>query len=313
MTSPPHRLPQDPTSRTALALADPEAPYDGLMPKALRGLALASHPGPAVVVTLVAVLLAVSVGYSPWRAVLLAVAILAGQLFVGWSNDAIDARRDTLVRRADKPVAMGLVSRRAVGTSAVVAVVLALACTAALGVAALVAHAIALASAFAYNAWLKRTLASVLPYVVSFGVLPAIVTLGLPTPAFPTWWVIVAGCLLGAAAHVTNVLPDLETDSATGVRGFGHVLGARRGGVFSFTALGLAGIDIGLGASLVGGLTGWPLAIAVLAACLTVVLAIVGASLTLRGMRSRWLMRLVMTSAVVIVIGLIAAGPVVTA
>lgn len=280
------------------------------MPKALRGLALACHPGPALVVTVVAVLLGVAVGYSPWRAVLLGAAMLTGQLSVGWSNDAIDAPRDSRVARSDKPVAMGLVSRRAVAIAAAVALLCALLFTLLLGVAALVAHAIALASAWSYNAWLKRTLASIVPYVVSFGILPAIVTLGLPTPQWPAWWVIVAGGLLGAAAHVTNVLPDLDTDRETGVRGFGHVLGARAGGVFSFVVLALAGIDIALGASAIGGLTGPPVAIAIAAAVLTVLIAVAGIVLTLRGVRSRWLMRLVMASAVIIVIGLIAAGPV---
>jgi 4-hydroxybenzoate polyprenyltransferase len=283
------------------------------MPKALRGLALASHPGPSAVVTLVAVLLAVAVGYSPWRVVLLGAAILSGQLSVGWSNDWIDAARDSLVARRDKPVATGAVSRHIVGIGALVCLAAALALTLLLGAPALAAHAVALASAWSYNAWLKRTVASVVPYVVSFGILPAIVTLGLPAPEWPAWWVIVAGCLLGAAAHVTNVLPDLDTDRATGVRGFGHMLGARAGGVFSFAVLGLAGLDVGLGASLVGELSGWPAAIAIAAAVLTVVIAITGAAMTLRGVRSRWLMRLVMTSAVVIVIGLIAAGPVLTA
>lgn len=282
------------------------------MPKALRGLALASHPGPAAVVTLVAVLLAVAVGYSPWRVVLLGAAILAGQLSVGWSNDWIDAARDSLVARRDKPVATGAISRRTVGIAAFIALTAALGLTLLLGVSALGAHGVALASAWSYNAWLKRTAVSVVPYVVSFGILPAIVTLGLPAPEWPAWWVIVAGCLLGAAAHVTNVLPDLDTDRVTGVRGFGHMLGARAGGAFSFAVLGLAGLDIGLGASLVGGLTGWPVAIAITAAVLTVLISITGAVMTLRGVRSRWLMRLVMASAVVIVIGLIAAGPVLT-
>src|SRR3712207_7375206 len=33
---------------------------------------------------------------------------------------------------------------------------------------------------------------------------------------------------LGVGAHLLNVLPDLEDDAATGVRGLPHVLGPRR-------------------------------------------------------------------------------------
>ena len=283
------------------------------MPKALPGLVRASHPGPAVVVALVAVLLSVAVDYSPWRSALLGAAIVAGQLFVGWSNDAIDAPRDADAGRTDKPIATGVVTRRAVAVASVVAVTAALGATAPLGIAALLAHLLALGSALAYNAWLKRTPASIVPYLVSFGILPAIVTLGLPVPAWPSWWVVVAGCLLGAAAHVTNVLPDLETDEATGVRGLGHRLGARAGGLFSFVVLGFVGIDIALGVLLIGRLGGVPLLVAVVSSVLTVALALVGGVLSVAGLRSRWLMRLVMTSAIVIVIGLIAAGSVLTA
>jgi 4-hydroxybenzoate polyprenyltransferase len=36
-----------------------------------------------------------------------------------------------------------------------------------------------------------------------------------------------AGALLGVAAHLANVLPDLGEDAATGVRGLPHRFGAR--------------------------------------------------------------------------------------
>ena len=38
-------------------------------------------------------------------------------------------------------------------------------------------------------------------------------------------WVIAAGALLGTGAHFANVLPDLEDDRRTGVRGLGHRIG----------------------------------------------------------------------------------------
>jgi 4-hydroxybenzoate polyprenyltransferase len=282
------------------------------MPAALRGLARASHPGPALVVTAVAAVLAASVSYPPGRLVLLTAAILAGQLSVGWSNDWIDAARDRAVARADKPVALGLVSRRTVGVAAWIALASALLLTAALGPLALAAHALALLSAWSYNAWLKRSVLSVLPYVVSFGLLPAIVTLGALEPRIPAWWVVTAGCLLGAAAHITNVLPDLEQDRATGVRGFGHLLGATAGGLVAFGLLALVGIVIAVGA-LASGLRGWPAAPVVAGAVLTVLIAAAGVGLTLRGSRTRWLMRLIMGSAVVDVIALVAAGSVLAA
>ena len=53
--------------------------------------------------------------------------IAASQLAVGWANDAIDAPRDALVGRTDKPVAAGEVSRRAAAIAAAVAAVACLA------------------------------------------------------------------------------------------------------------------------------------------------------------------------------------------
>ena len=75
----------------------------------LRGLVLATHAGPTVAVTTVATLLAVAAGVTPGRTVLLAVAVLAGQASIGWSNDWLDAGRDRAVARADKPVVQGTV------------------------------------------------------------------------------------------------------------------------------------------------------------------------------------------------------------
>jgi 4-hydroxybenzoate polyprenyltransferase len=280
------------------------------MPKAVKALAGASHPGPVLVVTAVAVLLGVGIGYPPLRLLLLGAAMLAGQLSVGWSNDWIDAARDRAVGRLDKPVATGAVSRSTVGAAAFAALGAALLLTAVLGPQALLAHAVALLSAWSYNAWLKRTLLSVVPYVVSFGILPAIVTLGHPDARWPAWWVVVAGCLFGAAAHFTNILPDLEQDRATGVRGLGHVLGARAGGLVAFALLAITAVVISLGALGVGGLRGWQAAVVAGAAALTVVVALLGGALTVVGVQSRWLMRLIMGSAVLDVISLAAAGPV---
>src|ERR1700678_1808507 len=81
--------------------------------KLVRALIIASHPIPSLAVTAMATLLtaeAAPPGFRAWRVVLVALAVLAGQLSVGWSNDAVDADRDA--GRADKATAVGLVSAR---------------------------------------------------------------------------------------------------------------------------------------------------------------------------------------------------------
>ena len=51
------------------------------------------------------------------------------------------------------------------------------------------------------------------------------VTFCLPGHPWPAAWAMLAGALLGVGAHLVNVLPDLEQDDATGVRGAAHRLG----------------------------------------------------------------------------------------
>ncbi|MGW7192331.1 UbiA family prenyltransferase, partial [Streptomyces sp. NPDC054838] len=89
-------------------------------------------------------------------------------------------------------------------------------------------HLCAVAAAWAYNLWLKSTLASWIPYALAFGLLPAFVTLGLPGRQWPPLWLGAAAALLGVGAHFANVLPDIADDLATGVTGLPQRLGARR-------------------------------------------------------------------------------------
>ncbi|WP_233496016.1 UbiA family prenyltransferase [Geodermatophilus sp. TF02-6] len=213
----------------------------------VRALALATHPAPAGAVTVVATLLAVGAGVSAVRVALVAAAVLAGQASIGWSNDWLDADRDRAVARADKPVVQGAVAPALLRTlalgSAAAAVVLSLLLGAVPGVLLLVL----VASGWAYNAGLKRTAASVLPYVTGFGALPAGVVAAAPGRPGAPWWLVAAGAALGAAAHLANVAPDLEDDLATGVRGLPHRLGARVCAVVGAVLLGGASLVLVLG------------------------------------------------------------------
>lgn len=188
-------------------------------------LVRAAHAGPAAAVAVLATLLGIASGLSAGRVVLVALAVLAGQLSVGWSNDLRDEARDRAVGRTDKPLASGRVGRRTVlvacGASVVAVVVLSLAC----GWWAGLVHLACVASAWAYNFGLKATVWSWAPYAFSFGGL--VVFVSLAGGAWPAWWLPVVGALLGVGAHLLNVLPDLEQDAATGVHGLPHRLGPR--------------------------------------------------------------------------------------
>jgi 4-hydroxybenzoate polyprenyltransferase len=216
----------------------------------VRALVVATHAGPTVAVTTTATLLAVTAGVAPERVGVLALAVLAGQVSIGWSNDWLDADRDRAVARADKPVAQGAVEPGLLRALALVSAAAAVVLSLLLGLVPGLLLLVLVASGWAYNAGLKRTAVSVLPYVTGFGALPVGVVAAAPGGASwgaAPWWLAAAGAALGAAAHLANVAPDLEDDLATGVRGLPHRLGPRASAVTGAVLLGAASLLLVLG------------------------------------------------------------------
>ncbi|QIK77188.1 UbiA family prenyltransferase [Nocardioides piscis] len=191
----------------------------------MRGLAGATHPGPALAVTVLAGLLAVTADVGPVRWVLVVGAVFSGQLSIGWSNDLIDLARDRQTGRADKPLAAGTASAKQARVACALAVVACVGLSLACGLVAGLVHLACVAAGWAYNLGLKATPWSWLPYAVAFGGLTVFV--GLAGSGQPPWWWPTAAALLGVGAHLLNVLPDLADDAATGVRGLPHRLGRR--------------------------------------------------------------------------------------
>lgn len=267
----------------------------------LRALALSTHPGPGIAVTVITILLGVAGGLEPWRIAVLGLVMALDQASVGLSNDWIDADRDRAVGRRDKPVARGDIPRSAARTAAFATGIASVLVSIALGWPALLAHLVFLVSAWAYNAGLKGTPLSVLPYLVSFGILPSIVALAAPQPEFAPWWTMAAGALLGAGAHFANVLPDLDDDARTGVRGLPHRLGRVPALVVTWFALlaAAACLASGIGLDTTIGFAG--LVVAAL-------IAIAGIMLGMRRAPTRILFRLVILAALVDVIMLVWAG-----
>jgi 4-hydroxybenzoate polyprenyltransferase len=195
----------------------------------VRALIIASHPGPSLAITAMTTLLAAEAAPHGTGPVLVAPAMLAGQLSVGWSNDACDASRDAAAGRMDKPVATGAVSVRAVWIAAFVALAAAAAMSLAISVRTALILAVIIGAAWAYNLGLKSTAWSGVLYVAGFGPIPAYAASTLPGQPAPSWTVTAAAALIGLGAHFANVLPDLAADQATGVRGLPQQVAARWG------------------------------------------------------------------------------------
>ncbi|WSN10867.1 UbiA family prenyltransferase [Micromonospora sp. NBC_01699] len=279
------------------------------MSRMLLGLVRASHPEPAAAVTGVSALLAWGVGHRPGGIATVAVTVLATQLAVGWLNDGLDADRDTAVGRTDKPLANGTLDRRLVLLCGLAAALATPALALLLNPTATVAISVALLSALLYNWPLKSTPVSVLPYAISFGTLPAFVVLALPGSPAPPGWLVAAGALLGAGAHFANVLPDLDDDARTGVRGLPHRIGPAGSRVAAAVLL------LAATAMLVFGPAGPPswAGLAAIAAA-AVVLPVgwyAGRSAGRRGNRAVGVFRAVLVVAVIDVVLLVASGRVV--
>lgn len=188
---------------------------------------MACHPLPTLAVTGFAAGLSALAGLPAGQAALVAATVFAGQLSVGWSNDYLDAARDRAAHRQDKPIATGAIARRTVGIASLAALAATAALSVALGWPAGAVSLVTVLSAWTYNLWLKWTVFSWLPYGLSFGLAPAVVTLADAPPRFPAAWALTALAVLGVAAHLANALPDLRDDVAHGIRGLPHRIGAR--------------------------------------------------------------------------------------
>ena len=197
--------------------------------KRARALVAACHPAPCVAVPSLTALLAAQAAPHGIGPVLTGPALLAGQLSIGWSNDARDAARDIVAGRLDKPVARGDLSTRGVWAAACAAAAAGLAMALLIGPATAGWYALGVVCGWSYNLALKSTPWSGVTYLVAFASLPAYAASTLPGGPAPRLPVVVAAGLIGFGAHFANVLPDLTADEAAGVRGLPQRVAARWG------------------------------------------------------------------------------------
>jgi 4-hydroxybenzoate polyprenyltransferase len=222
------------------------------MRRAVLGAIRLVHPAPALAVTALSGALALilareSGGPIDVAAVALTTAAVAGsQVFTGAINDVTDQARDATLR-ADKPLPAGDLSASAALWIAAAGLAVQLVASGRLGTASLVLGVAATGSAFVYNLWLSRTPLSVVPYMISFGLLPLWVASGVDVPLARVAPAVLLVAPFAAAAHLANTLRDFDADAAVGSRCLAQVLGRRRG---QQVAVVLAvGVAIGVGIS----------------------------------------------------------------
>jgi 4-hydroxybenzoate polyprenyltransferase len=184
----------------------------------------AAHFGPTVIVTVTTFLLALS-QYSLIDSLRVTIAIFAGQLVVGWSNDFIDAPLDIAAQRTKKPIVSKEIDPEQLKKSIFVALVAALLLSlfSPLGLTGTLIHFLGILSATFYNLKLKPTILSPLPYVISFGALPWAIY--LPAGNHPPLWLYLDFMLIAVAFHFFNVLKDFQWDIKQGIMGLPQRLG----------------------------------------------------------------------------------------
>jgi 4-hydroxybenzoate polyprenyltransferase len=220
------------------------------------------HPAPAVAVTVLSAALgAILLRQADlpldarWLATVAAVA--GSQIFTGAINDLVDRDRDRASGRLSKPLPSGDLSPEGALWVASAGLALQLAASLRLGPVPLLLGATATTSALAYNLWLSRTPGSVLPYLVSFGILPLWIATGVGVDVERVLPAVPLVAPFAAAAHLVNLARDFEPDRLVGSRNLVQLIG--RGNALWLAWAGAMAVGIGVGLALtLGGRTTAP-------------------------------------------------------
>ncbi|HYO50574.1 MAG TPA: UbiA family prenyltransferase, partial [Chloroflexia bacterium] len=190
------------------------------------------HPAPSLITVVAAgafVVLAAR-GLPPLgRLIHLLLVEAAMQFSISAYNDYFDRHVDAA--RADKPVATGIISPKVAWATGLVLGLAALLLALPFGLWFTLLTAIGLGGGLLYDAGLKYTAFSWLPFAVAFPTLPLWAWAGAsPDGTFPPQlaWVVPVGSILVLGIHLADTIPDIAADTQAGVRGLAHRLGLAR-------------------------------------------------------------------------------------
>lgn len=187
------------------------------------------HPVPSLITVVAAgafVVLAARGLPPPGRFLLLLLVEAAMQFSISAYNDYFDRNVDAA--RADKPVATGIISPKVAWVTGLIFALAALLLALPFGLWFALLTAIGLGGGLLYDAGLKYTAFSWLPFAVAFPTLPLWAWAGAsPEGIFPPQlaWVVPVGAILVLGIHLADTIPDLAADTQAGVRGLAHRLG----------------------------------------------------------------------------------------
>lgn len=221
-------------------------------PGLIPSLVLAAHPVQGLVIAL-GVAAAALVSGRDWREVgLVFVTVLIGRATYGWLNDVVDRERDIAVERQSKVLVREWVDRGTLTFATAVAVTFLVPLSIANGTLAGLFHLGSVVAAWLYNARLKTTPLSFVPWAVSFALFAPFLSYGGwgggRHGSAPEWVMVALAAFLGVCVHVLDALPDLVEDNRNGVRSLPLVVALKVG------AQPLLWITLVLTAATIGGL-----------------------------------------------------------
>lgn len=179
-------------------------------------------------------------------------AMACAQAAIGATNDYFDRGLDATAKPW-KPVAAGLVPPRAALVLAAALVAAAMVLAATISGWSLMLMAVGTACGLAYDARLKRSVLSAVPFMVAMPVLPLWVWVSLGAWDAALWWLLPLGALVGLALHLANTLPDLRSDAEAGVYGLAHRLGMDGSALAAWASFGSAIALASVAGALAGG------------------------------------------------------------
>jgi 4-hydroxybenzoate polyprenyltransferase len=170
-------------------------------------------------------------------------AMLGGQIAIGTVNELIDAPTDAQVKPS-KPTPAGLVTKRGATVLTLVALAGMVLFAARLGWASLVLCLIGTGTGIAYSVWFKRTIVAWFPYLVALPLLPIWVFTAVDRFDARLLMLYPLGVFAVIGVYLSQSLPDIAADRASGVNNLTSRLGEERS------------LQLSLGSQLVSAVTG---------------------------------------------------------
>jgi 4-hydroxybenzoate polyprenyltransferase len=198
------------------------------------------HPFPSILNGAATAAIALLAGGDPPQALRIGLAMTAIQGSIGALNDLVDAPSDR-GRSPAKPVADGLVSRRAAWLVAVIAAAIGFGLSAASGWPALGVAIAGAACGYAYDLRLSRTIWAWVPLAVALPLVPVYAWVSV-TGSLPAGLAVIVpiGLIAGGGLAVGNALADFDVDAASGSTSVAIRLGRRAAFRVHALALGVA-------------------------------------------------------------------------